>query len=250
MFVKALVGGGTLVGLGLYLHSAAASSYSRDVGATPSTVRSALEDLDIREAPGEPATDPTRSGGVEPVFQLTETGNDMVWTVTSGDKVAVKMIAHLTPLDGGKRTRVTAEVERGNAPDDYVAPAFRSTGVTRGLFAMVLDQELDEMFVTQSRDSETCQKIMDDFEAATPDFQEQRGFGAIAKTGLRLSALESKLKAAGCPTGFSGKFEPVSSKMGSGSEPPPTISEQQRRDGVSFKPGEPMIDPSKDSHSY
>jgi hypothetical protein len=250
MFVKALFGGGTLIGLGLYLHSAVGWSYSRDVGATPAEVRSALEDLDIREAPGEPATDPSRSGGVAPVFQLTESGNDMVWTVTSGDEVAVKMIAHLVPTDGGKHTRVTAEVERGDAPDDYVAPAFRSPGVTRGLFAMVLDQELDEMFVTQSRDSETCQKIMDDFEAASPDFQEQRGFGAVAKVGLRLSALESKLKAAGCPTGFSGKFEPVSNQLGSGSEPPMTMTEEQHRDGVNFEPGKPMIDPSKDSPSY
>jgi hypothetical protein len=245
MLVKALVGGGTVVGLGLYLHSTFGPTYTRNVGKPPEEVREALRDLDIREAPGEPATDPMRSGGVQPMFQLTEQGNDMIWTVTSGSQVAVRMIAHLEPTDGGKHTRVTAEVERGDAPDDYVAPAFRSTSLTRSLFGMVLDQELDEMNVTQAPDSETCQKIMADFEEATPDWGEgQRGFGGVARTGLRLSALESKLKAAGCPTGFSGKFEPVSNQLGDGGSPPPTLPETHR-DGISFEPGKPMIDPSK-----
>src|SRR4051812_31981710 len=125
MFVKALVGGGAIAGIGLYLHSAFGPSYTRNVSATPAEVRSALQDLDIRDAPGSPASDPSRSSGVEPMFQLSETGNDMVWTITSGDKVAVRLIAHLEPTDGGQHTRVTAEVERGNAPDDLVAPAFR-----------------------------------------------------------------------------------------------------------------------------
>ena len=245
MILRSLVGGGTIVGLGLYLHGAFGPGYSRNVGAPQEQVREALRDLDIREAPGEPATDPTRSGGVEPVFQLTEQGNDMIWTVTSGSQVAVKMIAHLEPTDGGRHTKVTAEVERGNAPDDFVAPAFRSTSLTRSLFGMVLDQELDEMFVTQARDSEACQKIVDDFQNSGPQWgEDQRGFGGVAKTALRLNALESKLKAAGCPTGFQGKFEPVSSQMGEDSSPPP-MPAPDRRDGVSFEPGKPMIDPSK-----
>ena len=246
MFVKGLVGSGALVGIGLYLHSAFGPDYTRNVGATPAEVRSALQDLDIRDAPGAPASDPSRSGGVEPMFQLSEKGNDMIWTITSGDKVAVRLIAHLEPTDGGQHTRVTAEVERGDAPDDFIAPAFRSTSLTRSLFGMVLDQELDEMFVTQTADSEVCQKIMEDFEGATPNFEEQRGFGGVAKTALRLNALEGKLKAAGCPTGF-GKFEPVRNELGNGSEPPAVMTEQ-RRDGVNFKPGEPMIDPSKSSN--
>ena len=245
MFVKALVGSGAVVGIGLYLSSAFGPGYARNVSATPAEVREALRDLDIRDAPGNPATDPSRSGGVAPMFQLSEQGDDMIWTITSGDKVAVRLIAHLEPTDGGQHTKVTAEVERGDAPDDFVAPAFRSPGVTRSLFGMVLDQQLDEIHVTQSRDSEVCQQIMADFEGSTPN-SDQTGFGGVAQTGLRLSALEGKLKAAGCPTGFQGKFEPVSSQMGPGDGPPPTFPERNR-DGVSFKPGEPMIDPSKSS---
>ena len=149
------------------------------------------------------------------------------------------------PTDGGRHTKVTAEVERGDAPDDYVAPAFRSTSLTRSLFGMVLDQELDEMNVTQARDSETCQKIMEDFEASGPQWgEDQRGFGGVAKTALRLNALESKLKAAGCPTGFQGKFEPVSSQMGEDTSPPP-MAAPDRRDAVNFEPGKPMINPTK-----
>ena len=244
MIVRSLVGGGTILGLGLYLHSAFGPSYTRNVGHSPAEVREALRDLDIREAPGEPATDPSRSGGAEPVFQLTETGDDMIWTITSGNQVAVRLIAHLESTDGGQHTKVTAQVERGDAPDDNIAPAFRSTSLTRSLFGMVLDQELDELNVTQARDSETCQKIMDDFQATSPDFEEQRGFGGVAKTALRLNALESKLKAAGCSTGFQGKFEPVSSQMGEDSSPP-TMPAADHHDGVNFEPGKPMIDPTK-----
>src|SRR5689334_8219180 len=120
MFGKAFVGIGAMVAIGAYLNGAFSGSYARVVGAPPEEVRTALEDLDIREAPGEPATDPMRSGGVAPTFLLSQQGDDMVWTVMSRDDVAVRLIAHLEPIDGGKRTKVTASVERGDAPDDFV----------------------------------------------------------------------------------------------------------------------------------
>jgi hypothetical protein len=245
MFVRALVGAAAVTGIGLYLHQAFGPSYSRNVGATPSEVRNALEDLDIRNAPGAPASDPSRSGGVAPTFQLSEAGNDMVWTIMSGNKVAVRLIAHLTPTDGGQHTKVTADVERGDAPDDYVAPAFRSTSLTRSLFGMVLDQELDQMNVTQTADSEACKKIMADFEAGTPPPEQQTGFGGVAHTAIRLSALESQLKAAGCPTGGSGNFEQPTAVLTDSGTPPPTTATEERRDTVSFKPGQPMVDVSK-----
>jgi hypothetical protein len=245
MFVRAFVGAAAVAGIGLYLHQAFGPSYSRNVGATPTDVRSALEDLDIRNAPGAPASDPSRSGGVTPAFQLSEAGNDMVWTIMSGDKVAVRLIAHLTPTDGGQHTKVTADVERGDAPDDYVAPAFRSTSLTRSLFGMVLDQELDKMNVTQTADSEACKKIMADFEAGTPPPDQQRGFGGVAHTAMRLSALDGQLKTAGCPTGGSDNFEQPTSVLTDSGPPPPTTTTDEHRDGVNFKPGQPMVDVSK-----
>jgi hypothetical protein len=244
MFVRALGGGAAIVGIGMYLHSAFGPSYSRNVGATPAEVRSALEDLDIRNAPGAPASDPTRSGGVAPTFQLTEQGNDMVWTIMSGDKVAVRLIAHLTPTDNGQHTKVTAEVERGDAPDDFVAPAFRSTSVTRSLFGMVLDQELDGMHVTQTADSEVCQKILHDFEASAPPPEQQTGFGGVARTALKLSALESQLKAAGCPVNPPSSFEEPRAQLTEGDGPPPGAPGDENGSGK-IQPGKPMLDLSK-----
>ena len=247
MFGKAFFTMGGVAAIGLYLSNSFGSAYSRDVGASPDAVRSALMDLDIREAPGEPATDPSRSGGVAPMFHVTQQGDDMVWTVMSGDKVAVRMIAHLAPLDGGKRTRVTTEVQRGDAPDDLVAPAFRSTGVTSGLFAMVLDQELDELTVPQKLSKEECGRLAEELLMANaPPMDQQTGFGGVARTALTLSAVESELKARGCPTS-PGKFEAVSNQMGEGGGPPVIGSDGERTDGVSFQPGKPMIDASKSS---
>jgi hypothetical protein len=244
MFVKAFVGLASVAGIGLYLHHAFGPAYSRDVGAPPAEVRSALEDLDIRSAPGAPASDPSLSGGVAPVFVLSEQGDDMIWTIQSGDKVAVKLIAHLIPTDGGKHTEVTAEVQRGDAPDDIVAPAFRSTSITRSLFGMVLDQELDKMTVTQTADSDTCQKILADFTASAPPPDEQSGFGGVAKTSLRLSALESQLKAAGCPTDSAATFDSTTSVLTDSGPLPETTADEHRED-ANFEPGKPMIDVSR-----
>ena len=54
MFGKAFLGIGAAVAIGAYFNGAFSGSYARTVGASPDEVRSALEDLDIREAPGEP----------------------------------------------------------------------------------------------------------------------------------------------------------------------------------------------------
>jgi hypothetical protein len=253
MFVKSLLGFGGVAVIGAYFAGAFSGSYSRVVGASPAEVRSALLDLDIREAPGEPASDPLRSGGVAPIFLLTQQGDDMVWTVMSRNDVAVRLIAHLEPVDGGKRTKVTASVERGNAPDDFVAPAFRSAGITLGLFGIVLDSELDELVAPPAADPATCQQIMDDFAAsnfADADLQTRDSlsdaFGDTAKTAMKLGQLESRLKSAGCPTNSAGgDFRPVSNEMkmsdGGGSAP---------QGDVQFEPGKPMIDVSKDSRGY
>ena len=253
MFVKSFLGLGGVAVIGAYFAGAFSGSYSRVVGATPDEVRTALLDLDIREAPGEPASDPTRSGGVAPTFLLSQQGNDMVWTVMSGADVAVRMTAHLEPVDGGKRTKVTASVERGNAPDDFVAPAFRSAGLTLGLFGIVLDSELDELVAPPAADSATCQQIMDEFamgNLADADLQTRDSlsdaFGDTAKTAMKLGHLESRLKAAGCPTNSAGEdFRPVSNEMAmgrSGGDP--------SQGNIQFEPGKPMIDVSKDSRGY
>ena len=215
----------------------------RVVGASPAQVRLALQDLDIRDAPGEPATDPTRSGNVEPTFKLTEDGDDMIWTVMSGEDVAVRMIAHLEPVEDGTKTRVTASVERGNAPDDFVAPAFRSKGLTLGLFSVVLEDELDDLVRPAGATAESCQRIVDEFTAAQQQFGDTTGFAGVSKTVLRLNALESRLKAAGCKTGFS-KFGEIPERVPLDQSTIPSVQKEDR-DTVSFEPGKPMTDLSK-----
>lgn len=233
---KSYIALGAILSAGAYFGGDFGSgSYARIVGASPDEVRGALQDLDIRDAPGEPATDPLRSGGVTPVFQLTEQGNDMVWTVMSGSDVAVRMIAHLEPIEAGKKTRVTTTVERGNAPDDMVAPAFRSIQVTAGLFGMVLEDQLDDLTRAAGPGIEACHELEQRLlEASAPPPSEQVGFAGVARTALTLTAVEGKLKAAGCDTGFKKFVEPKAELR----EPRAVRTE----DGVTFEPGKPMID--------
>ena len=246
MFGKAFI---TLCGVAVptayFMGAFGAGSFDRTVAASPSDVRSALMDLDVRKAPGAPGTDITRSGGVQPLFQLTQEGNDMVWTVMSGKDVAVRMIAHLEPLEGGTKTRVTAEVQRGNAPDDSRSPAFRSEGITLGLFSVVLEDELDELVRPKTGITKAeCQALFEKLMAANaPEGGHQSGFAGVARTAMTLSAVEQELKAKGCDTGFKDDFEqPTELLTEGGGAPPPIVRDQK---DVSFKPGQPMVDLSK-----
>ena len=243
MFGKAFI---TLCGVAVptayFMGAFGGGGIDRTVAASPAEVRSALMDLDIRKAPGEPATDPSRSGGVEPLFQLTQEGNDMVWTVMSGKDVAVRMIAHLEPVEGGAKTRVTAEVQRGNAPDDFVAPAFRSKGITLGLFSVVLEDELDDLVrpktgITKAECQELAEKLM---AANAPEGGYQTGFAGVARTAMTLSAVEQELKAKGCDTGFNDDFEEPTEHLKEGSGAPIPVARDQN--DVNFKPGKPMVD--------
>lgn len=251
MFRTIAVAAPVLLG-GWYLFGGS-SGYSRVVDRPPEEVAAALEDLDIREQPGSPGTDASRSGGVMPLFSHARTADGMTWTVMSGKDVAVTMTAHLTPVDGGKRTKVTATVARGNSPDDFTSPAFRSTGITMGLFGMALESELDEL-TAPPRDEAGCAALQERFESgayASPDMQEQTGLkdaiGDVAATSAKLAALQAEAHRLGCvqPGARSDAFKPVSNRMGTGA-PEMRPSQPGSRDGVSFKPGAPMVDPNPD----
>ena len=223
---------------GWYMVGGSAGGMSREVNRSPEVVAAAISDLDIRRQPGTPGTDASRSGGVLPVFRHERTADGVVFTVYSRDQVATRMIAHLEPLDGGRRTRVWAEVERGDAPDELVSPAFRSTGITLGLFNSALGDELDNL-VSPPRHSEVeCRDIEREvLEANAP--QDQNPLHTIAA----VRAAEAELRSRGCDTSAHADrgFQPVSNQMGAGSSgamgPP-------RSDGVDFRPGQPMVDVS------
>ena len=240
MIWKAFVALAALVGAALYY--AHDSAYARTVDASPDRVAEALADLDMTGAPGAPGTDPMRSGGVPSDFAVGREGNDMVWTVMNGGQVAVRLIAHLTPAEGGK-TRVTLDTQRGDAPDDHVAPAFRSRGVTMGLFAMMVEGKLDTLTMPKPHEWDAgCQEIIDRFSTGSTDWDGPQphsltqAVGHTAATAMRLSQIDKELKLAGCPTNDDGRFHEVSNTMGEGIGPAPTLPDQ------AYVPGKPMID--------
>ena len=178
-------------------------NYSRVVDRPPAQVAAAIADLDIRDAEGAPGTDPSRSGGVAPTFSVEEDADRVSYIVLANGQVATKMTAWLKPIDNGTRTKVTATVERGDAPDDYVAPAFRSTGVTMGLFSMMLEEEIDKLVFPPKAWTAACDEIMARFENGPIGEEPQsmtQAMGQGAKTAMVLGQLDKDLKAAGCPS--------------------------------------------------
>lgn len=209
---------------GLWMGGAFGAGFEREVDGAPGEVMSSLADLDIREQPGEPGTDPSRAGGVAPVFVLDRTARSMSWTVMSGERVATRMTAFFDPVEDGRRTRVTAQVERGDAPDQFVSPAFRSEGITMGLFAMALDTELNERIAPQGAWGPHCDELLARFEAQNMGDERlhrpssvTEGVAATAGVAIRLASMEKKLLANGCnPDRPAGDFRPVSNMMGEG----------------------------------
>lgn len=243
--------GAAALALGGYYMVGGMGGYSRVVDRPPEQVAAALEDLDIRDQPGSPGTDPSRSGGVLPVFVHARTAEGVTWTVMSGQNVAVTMIAHLTPVDGGKRTKVTVSVARGNAPDDFVSPAFRSKGITTGLFTMAVESELDELTAPPPGDPAKCAALFERFQdsnLASEDLQRQDGLrdaiGDVAVAGTRIAAYQAEARRMGCATGGDGAFRTVESRMRPAPEQPEMPRVEQDRPDVSFRPGAPMVNPT------
>ncbi|WP_157081264.1 hypothetical protein [Novosphingobium naphthalenivorans] len=183
----------------------------------------ALSGLDITAQPGAPGSTAERAGGIKPTFRLEKADDHMTWYVMSGDKVATTMTAYFQPIDEGRQTRVTASVKRGDAPDDFVSPAFRSNGLTMGLFTMALEGELNKLVQPGATDLARCDEIMAEFQRANEADAGSRdnlaqAMGGTAKTMLRLHATEAELRRNGCPVDDNnGEFRSVKSEMG----PPP-----------------------------
>lgn len=202
-----------------------AGGYARDVARPPAEVLEALADLDITAQPGSPGTDASRSGGVQPVFLLERESDRMIWTVMSGDKVAIRMIAVVKGAKDG--SRVTAFVERGDAPDELVSPAFRSTGITMGLFGSALDDELGDLTAAAAADPAVCEALLARFEMenmalgmGTDPNDLGQAIGATARIAMQLRAQHDELQSKGCVTKRASGgdvWETPSDSMGAGS---------------------------------
>lgn len=226
-------------------------AYSRTVSRPPAQVMAALEDLDITAQPGAPGSTAAAAGGTKPLFRVSRTANQMTWWVMSGDKVATAMTATFEPVDGGKGTLIRTAVERGDAPDDFVSPAFRSEGLTMALFAMALEGEVNKLVQPAPRSPEECQKLIDgftdaNFAARGPEPEGFRqGMGEGAKTIMRLHAMEAELRRNGCDTsGNSGEFRAPEQLMGPPEPSPGGIMSDGDAAPAEPAPGQPMLVPA------
>jgi len=221
-----------IVALGAWATGVLGGGYSRTVDKPPAEVAAAIADLDIRNAPGSPGTDPLASGGQVPTFRVEAAPDHVSYVVMAHGQVAMTMTAWLKSVDGGKRTKVTASVQRGPAPDDYVSPAFRSNGITMGLFAAELEGEIDKLVFPPGQWTAQCDAIVARFEGGN----EAQGFdrspgsltqaiGNTAKMSMRLGQFDKELKTAHCPQPDN-KFHDVHAKLsdaGPPAEPPPMV---------------------------
>lgn len=185
-----------------YFSGVFGSHYSHVVSAPPEVVAARLGDLDFRIAPqisDSPSFAPS-------LISHERTATGIVWTVRSGQNVAMRFYADLIPVDQGK-TKVTTRAERGDAPDDSVAQVFREPGIALGLFSTAVEGRLAETAVPQRSESECRDMVQRMFEAGTTDAIEHPRSepttlaGAIGRTtadGMRLAAMQQELERQGC----------------------------------------------------
>jgi hypothetical protein len=223
---------------GWYVTSGSGGGFSQEVDKSPQQVLAEISDLDIRRQPGAPGTDPAASGGVPSEFRTERTADGITFVVMSGNQVATRMIARLEPLDGGRRTRVTAQVVRGDAPDERVAPAFRSNGVTLGLFSAALRDELGTAGAAPRKSLEECRQL--EIQLLDSNSPTDNPMEAIRS----LHRMSRELQSQGCNPGeavrLNGPLAEPSNRMGSA--PPHAARGVPPASEPSFEPGRPMVD--------
>ena len=82
---------GLLLALGAWITGTLGGGYSRTVDKPPAEVAAALADLDIRNAPGAPGTDPMSSGGQVPDFRVESAPDHVSYIVMAHGEVAMTM---------------------------------------------------------------------------------------------------------------------------------------------------------------
>ena len=218
--------------------SGGGGGFSQEVDKTPQQVLAEISDLDIRRQPGAPGLNPAASGGVPSSFRTERTAEGITFVVMSGNQVATRMIARLEPLDGGRRTRVTAQVDRGDAPDERVPPAFRSTGTTLALFSAALRDELGTATSPPRKSIEECRQMEIQLLDSNP------GTDNPIEAIRSIHRMSRELQSQGCNPGeavrLNGPMQAPSERMG----PSPLRATRGVPPAAepSFEPGRPMVD--------
>lgn len=189
------------------------------------------------------------------MFVLEHGTDTITWKVMSGSLIAMTMTAKFEPLADGTRTRVTTSVARGDAPDDLVSPAFRSKGVSHGLFLAALEGELDELTLPTGGSADKCRAIAAGLQAdgtggvgnGAPD---ERSLANGARTIMQLNAMDMQLRAAGCDpskTQMGGPINDMIDRIEEKHAREDELFDDEGEQGVRFEPGKPMIDVSRKS---
>lgn len=166
----------------------------------PSIVMRELRDLDIRKQPGEPGSTAESAGGVLPKIRLKRSGNRLEWIVMSGDKVATRMIATVSESWRGGST-ISTEVVRGDAPDKFTSPAFRSPAITLSLFRQALEEEV--ALIGSVGWGPECNELRNEM---------VYGDGGVMSNPLKFATFRDKLREMGCDV----NAEPKDFKMVTG----------------------------------
>lgn len=168
----------------------------------PSVVMRELVDLDIRKQPGEPGSTAESAGGVLPDIRLKRSGNRLEWIVMSGDKVATRMIATVSESWRGGST-ISAEVVRGDAPDQLTSPAFRSLAITLSLFRNALEEEV--ALIGSVGWGPECDALRNEI---------VHGDGGVMSNPLKLATFHEELREMGCDVNAEPKdFKTVTTHM-------------------------------------
>lgn len=170
---------------------------------SPDDVLEALATLDIRKQPGEPGTTAEAAGGILPEFRMVRSRDFVEWKVMSGDLVTMTMTARVEPgwLRG---SWVKAEVARGDAPDSRTSPAFRSEGITLGLFKNAIGDTLD--LIGSPGWGDHCDAVHADMLAED---------GGFSENPLGIFSIDGRLKEQGCDMAArEDTFQQVSNTMG------------------------------------
>lgn len=176
-------------------------------------------------------------------YRFGKEQEDQMLDYMSAGKLAVRLTATFAPLDDGRRTRVTAMVERGDAPDDFVSPAFRSKGLAMALFSGVLESELNELTAPPSNPA-ACAELHARWRWALGSTDQMHqdnltdAVGDTITTVMKLSAYDAEMRRNGCSPAGGNDFKPIENRMDM------TQSRQVPHEGVNFQPGEPMVDVS------